>query len=277
MKVLSRILVTITAMICVLITGGIIASACYNPLKESELKSLFKSAKMCRKNKSEDLKSQCATSMWKETPVHKEDNSLVYSIVEANVVGATSKLQKEIAALCGSLQIRNLTGFVYWDNLSSEKKEDVADKIKRSKSIVASYVQNTFTVGDNNLTDSLLSALSNMPSNREVKSFYFHLFNDIAIKSDGALAEMVSEYIKPMLLSDVDYVLTYIMNHKEYYTLYTSMLAENLYLKGDDYYDSIRLFNQFRLEFTTKPITDRKSGNTFCESVRSRITELWNE
>lgn len=348
---------TITAMICVLIAGGIIASASYNPLKGPELKSLFKSAKICRKDKSEDLiklsihgeafdifryktndvilgegypkfngewdgddfRDQCVTSMWKETPIHKEDSSLVYSIVEANVVGATSKLQKEIAALCGSngnfycyiqngssdyylfvyspkdnylyytrvknitltdcgsLQIHNLTDFVYWDNLSSEKKEDVADKVKRSKSIVASYVQNTFTVGDNNLTDSLLSALSNMPSNREVKSFYFHLFNDIAIKSDEALAEMVGEYVKPMLLSDVDFVLTYIMCHKDYYALYTSMLAENLYLKGDDYYDSIRLFNKFQIELAKNSITDRKSGDTFCESVKSRIKELWEE
>ncbi len=140
MKVLSRILVAIVAMICVLITGGIIASACYNPLKESERKSLFKSAKMCRKDKSENLiklsihgetfdifkykindvilgegypkfngrwdgevlKDNCVTSMWKETPIHKKDSSLVYPIVEANVVGTTSKLQKEIAALCGS-------------------------------------------------------------------------------------------------------------------------------------------------------------------------------
>ncbi len=38
-----------------LIIGGIIASASYNPLKGSELKILFKSAKMCKKDKSEDL------------------------------------------------------------------------------------------------------------------------------------------------------------------------------------------------------------------------------
>lgn len=357
MKILSGIMVVIVAMLCVLITGGIIASACYNPLKESELKSLFKSAKMCRKDKSEDLiklsihgesfdifryktkdiilgegypkfngrwdgedlKDNCVTSMWKETPIHKEDSSLVYSIVEANLIGATSKLQKEIAALCSSngnfycyIQngssyyylftyspksnylyytrvknitltdsdshlIRNFTDTSYWENLSHEEKKEVTDQVKRSKSIVASYALKTFTVGDNNQTDSLLSVLSKLPSNGEVKCLYFHLFNDIAFKSDGALAEMVSEYIKPMLLSDVDYVLTYIMNHKEYYTLYTSMLAENLYLKGNDYSDSIRLFNQFRLEFTTKPTTDRKSEDSFCECVRSRITELWNE
>ena len=140
MKVLNRILMTITAMICILITGGIIASSCYNPLKESELKSLFKSAKMCRKDKSddlirfsihgesfdifryktkdvilgddypefngrwdgEDLNDQCIVSLWKESPIHKEDSSLVCPIIEANMIGATSKLQKEIAELCGS-------------------------------------------------------------------------------------------------------------------------------------------------------------------------------
>ena len=128
----------IVAMICVLIAGGIIASASYNPLKGSELKSLFKSVKMCRKDKSEDLiklsihgeffdifryktkdvvlgdgypefngrwdgedlKAHSVASMWKETPVHKEDSSLVYSIVGANVIGVTSNLQREISELC---------------------------------------------------------------------------------------------------------------------------------------------------------------------------------
>ena len=140
MKVLNRILMTITAMICVLITGGIIASSCYNPLKESGLKNLFKSAKICRKDKSEnliklgihgesfdifryktkniilgegypkfngrwdgeDLNDQCIVSLWKESPIHKEDSSLMCPIIEAKMIGSTSKLQKEIAALCDS-------------------------------------------------------------------------------------------------------------------------------------------------------------------------------
>ncbi len=166
---------------------------------------------------------------------------------------------------------------IYWEDLSYAEQNSTISKIKSEKGIVSYYVNNKHIINNDKQIDFLFNELTKLPKDKNNKCFYFHLFNDIAIKSDGALAEMVSEYIKPMLLSDVDYVLTYIMNHKEYYTLYTSMLAENLYLKGDDYYDSIRLFNQFRLEFTTKPITDRKSGNTFCESVRSRITELWNE
>ncbi len=190
------------------------------------------------------------------------------------VIGKDSLLL--VVSRIGGFRIKD-SKQTYWENLSPEEKKVVTDKVKRSKSIVASYVLQKFTVGDNNQTDSLLSVLSKRPSNGEVKCLHFHLFNDIAIKSDGAVAEMVCEYIEPMLLSDVDYVLPYIMNHKEYYSLYTSMLAENLYLKGIDYSDSIRLFNQFRLKLTTNPVTDRKSVNTFCESVRSSITELWNE
>ncbi len=165
MKVLSGILMAIIAMICVLITGGIIASACYNPLKESERKSLFKSAKMCRKDKSEDLiklsihgesfdifryktkdvilgdgypefdgrwdgedlKDQCVTSMWKETPVHKEDSSLVHSIIDVNIVGATSKLQKEIAALCDSNG--NFYCYIHNQYFVSHRKIDLSTQV----------------------------------------------------------------------------------------------------------------------------------------------------
>lgn len=50
----------------------------------------------------EDLTGQYAKSMWKETPIHAEDSSLVYPIVDANVVSVKSRLQKEIAELCSS-------------------------------------------------------------------------------------------------------------------------------------------------------------------------------
>ncbi len=166
---------------------------------------------------------------------------------------------------------------IYWEDLSRAEQNLTITNIKSENSIVSLYVKNRCIIDDGEQIDSLLKVLTKLPKNDNNKCLYFHLFNDIAIKSDGAVAEMVCEYIEPLLLSDVDYVLPYIMNHKEYYSLYTSMLAANLYLKGIDYSDSIRLFNQFRLKLTTNPVTDRKSVNTFCESVRSRITELWNE
>lgn len=140
MRVPYKILVTINALIIIIIAGLIIASPCYNPLKESDLKILFKSAEKCKKDKSEDLikmsihgeafdifryktndvilgeeypkfnrrwddedlTGQYAKSMWKETPIHEEDSSLVYTIVDTNVVSVKSRLQKEIAELCSS-------------------------------------------------------------------------------------------------------------------------------------------------------------------------------
>lgn len=140
MRVPYKILVTVNALIIIIITGLIIASPCYNPLKESDLIILFKSAEKCKKDKSEDLikmgihgeafdifryktndvildegypkfnrrwddedlTGQYAKSMWKETPIHEEDSSLVYPIVDANVVSVKSRLQKEIAELCSS-------------------------------------------------------------------------------------------------------------------------------------------------------------------------------
>ena len=154
MRINLKHILKVTFTICLLlIIGGYIESIMYNPICKSDYFILFKSFGKYRKDKSEDLiklsihgesfdifryktknvilgdgypkfngrwdgedlKVQSVTSMWKETPIHKKDSSLVYPIVEANVVGTTSKLQKEIAELCSS----NSNFYCYIQNGSS--------------------------------------------------------------------------------------------------------------------------------------------------------------
>lgn len=137
---LKRILIVTCTICLLLIIGDYIESIMYSPICKSDYFILFQSFGKYRKDKSEDLiklsihgesfdifryktkniilgegypkfngrwdgedlNDQCIVSLWKESPIHKEDSSLVCPIIEANMIGATSKLQKEIAELCCS-------------------------------------------------------------------------------------------------------------------------------------------------------------------------------
>lgn len=141
MRINVKHILIVTFTICLLlIIGKYVESIVYNPIGKSDCSILFQSSGKCRKCKTEDLiklsfhgetfdifkykiidvvlgegyprfnerwdgedlKDNCVTSIWKKTPVNKEDSSLVYSVIDVNMVGVTSKLQKEIAGFCGS-------------------------------------------------------------------------------------------------------------------------------------------------------------------------------
>lgn len=114
--------------------------ALYNPISKYECTVLFQSVGKCKKDKSEDLiklsihgefldifkyctdnivignnypqfnaqwdgkiiNNDCNVSLWKETPIHKEDSLFVYPIIGLSIDGKTSKLQHEISSLCNS-------------------------------------------------------------------------------------------------------------------------------------------------------------------------------
>ncbi len=84
-----------------------------------------------------------------------------------------------------------MTDTVYWENLNYDEQNVIIAKIKSSTDIVSYYVKNNYIVNDYNQMDSLLNALTKAQNENDKKCLYFHLFNEIAIKSDGDLAEMV--------------------------------------------------------------------------------------
>ncbi len=92
---------------------------------------------------------------------------------------------------CEHHRVSKMTDTVYWENLNYDEQNVIIAKIKSSTDIVSYYVKNNYIVNDYNQMDSLLNALTKAQNENDKKCLYFHLFNEIAIKSDGDLAEMV--------------------------------------------------------------------------------------
>lgn len=165
----------------------------------------------------------------------------------------------------------------YWEDLSKNAQNATVSAVIKEGGIVSHFVTREFVADDSEQTDSLLNALVRLPKDADKKSYYFHLFNKILRQSDGATAEMVVEYVRQMVLSDVDYVMGYILDHKEYNTIYSEKIAENIYFSGEDLDDSLKIFDSFRLEVMKNYGGDSKRLNDFCTAIRNRLVGLWND
>lgn len=165
----------------------------------------------------------------------------------------------------------------YWEDLSKNAQNATMSAVIKEGGIVSRFVTRKFVTDDSEQTDSLLNALVRLPKDADKKSYYFHLFNKILRQSDGATAEMVVEYVRQMVLSDVDYVMGYILDHKEYNTIYSEKIAENIYFSGEDLNDSLKMFDSFRLEVMKNYGGDSKRLNDFFTAIRKRLVGLWND
>lgn len=165
----------------------------------------------------------------------------------------------------------------YWEDLSKNAQNATMSAVIKEDGIVAHFVTRKFVTDDSEQTDSLLNTLVRLPKDTNKKGYYFHLFNKILRQADGATAEMVVEYARQMVLSDVDYVMGYILDHKEYNTIYSEKIAENIYFSGEYLDDSLKIFDSFRIEVRMNYGGDPKLLNDFCTTIRKRLVGLWND
>lgn len=165
----------------------------------------------------------------------------------------------------------------YWEDLSKNAQNATVSAVIKEGGIVSHFVTRKFVADDSEQTDSLLNTLVRLPKDTDKKGYYFHLFNKILCQADGATAEMVVEYVRQMVLSDVDYVIGYILDHKEYNTLYSEKISENIYFSGEDLDDSLKIFDSFRHEVRKNYGRDSKRLNDFFTAIRNRLVGLWND
>jgi hypothetical protein len=131
------------------------------------------------------------------------------------------------------LCIPNQTSFMYWENLSDKAQNEVLSSGKVYKDAVECFNKH-LTVSDNHRTVVLLDSISTLPINEPLKrAFYFHLFNTICTKADGAASEMLGDYCQNMLLSDTEYVVAYLKSHSPLRKVYSDLLGSELYFKED--------------------------------------------
>lgn len=124
------------------------------------------------------------------------------------------------------------TTFIYWENFTQNQKNEILNSGNVNKEAIEFYKGN-LKVRDNDQTTALLNTLSSITTNDTTTPFYFFLFNQICINSDGALSEMLGNYCQMMVLSSPAYVVSYLGQNEDILKKYAEYLGFELYFKED--------------------------------------------
>lgn len=121
---------------------------------------------------------------------------------------------------------------LYWENLDCEKKQ----KVLNDKTLPSNVLE--FFKGHTNLTDSqktidlldtLMADFDN--NNKEFRALYFNVFNQICLKTDGALSEILGHYCLAIVMKSPKYVINYLCEYDDLFVKYSSFLGYEFYFK----------------------------------------------
>lgn len=124
------------------------------------------------------------------------------------------------------------TTFVYWENLTEIQKNVIIKSENTSKEAIDFY-NGKFKIGDNDQTIDLLNTLTSTYDKDKTAPFYFFLFNQICIKADGALSEILGDYCQRIVLSSPAYVVTYFSRNEGILKKYAHYLGYELFFKEE--------------------------------------------
>jgi hypothetical protein len=124
------------------------------------------------------------------------------------------------------------TTFVYWENLNENQRNDILNSENVNKEAIEFY-KGKLKTGDNYQTTELLVTLSSISDKEKMTPFYFFLFNQICIKSDGALSEILGEYCQNTILSSPAYVVSYFIGNEEILKKYAEYLGFEMFFKEE--------------------------------------------
>jgi hypothetical protein len=154
-------------------------------------------------------------------------------------------------ANCKSL---NQGGIIYWEDLTKTEQENILHSLSIYENAVK-YYQGIFKVTDNNSTEELLKKITSDKNTSLETIFYFYIFNQICLKSDGALSETLGEYCMKFMLIDPKFVLPYFQRNKNVEKKYAELMGYEFYFKEEGISDMEYTYNEF------KKIIESKIGN----------------
>lgn len=121
--------------------------------------------------------------------------------------------------------------YTYWENISGSQKKEILSSNLVYKDAVA-FFEGRFKLSDDNRTFTLLDTISSFRRNNEkFRSFYFYVFSQICIKSDGSVSESLGNYCQRAILNSTEYHLSYFAKNKSILNKYAQLIGSELYFK----------------------------------------------
>lgn len=145
--------------------------------------------------------------------------------------------------ICLILHLCPITQFLYWEDLSAESQNNTINT--SDVLIVKDYYLNPWVSSDDSRTLSLLEELVTMGQQPHcIRALYFYVFNQLIVQSDGAVGEVLCEYVAKIIEDQPLFVICYIEDNKNLREIYVKKLAEFFY-----YHDDINI-NDKKNQFT---------------------------
>lgn len=168
------------------------------------------------------------------------------------------------------------TTFVYWENLSVNQKNDILISDNISKDALEFYKGN-FKIGDNSQTTTLLNMLSSIGDKEKTTPFYFFLFNQICIKADGSLSEILGNYCQKIVLSFPTYVVAYLGKNEDILKKYAQYLGYELYFKEEGTSMIEYSYSDFKKMLSEKAISTKQYNDAltlFYDEIEKVMKEI---
>jgi hypothetical protein len=159
--------------------------------------------------------------------------------------------------------------FIYWEDLNSSEKENILKSFEFEKNAV-DYYNCRFTPSDNNETMSLLETITSIPAQEDVAKFYFYIFNQICLKADGALSEIIGKYCQKVIINKPLYVINYFKRKQNTLETYASLIGYELYFKEEGTSDIEYNFKDFK-KFIEERATPKEEYSLILTEFFKRI------
>lgn len=151
----------------------------------------------------------------------------------------------------------NQSGFIYWEDMTKTEQDNILHSPTICKNAVKYYLK-SFKATDNKSTEELLNKItSNNNSNKET-IFYFYVFNQICLKSDGALSEILGGYCMKFMLINPKFTLMYFKKYPKVEKKYAELMGSELYFKEDGTSDIEYNYKGFKKAIEAKIKSDPK-------------------
>lgn len=161
--------------------------------------------------------------------------------------------------------------FVYWEDLSLPQQESILSLKLTAKNSIK-YYKGIFKISDSNYKE-LLDSIVNWNDNN--LTFYFYIFNDICMKSDGVLSEILGNYCQKIILNNPNYVFNYFKKHNELEKKYTLLLGSELYFKQDGTSEMQYNFSELKSILDSKISKENKTIlSDFYMKVEQAINDM---
>ncbi|MDP4183616.1 MAG: hypothetical protein Q8862_00455 [Bacteroidota bacterium] len=164
----------------------------------------------------------------------------------------------------------------YWEDMSKIEKNRVLYNKLINKYILKIY-QGKYDIAKDEHEDRVIFLLKTLTENKNdsLKAFYFFVFNQVCINSDGYFSEMLGDYCMIIVLNNSKYMFDFFtknIEHKDFklLNLYSNFIGSELYFakKG---------ISESKYDYTSFKNRLNKSSLNFSNKEKRTLELFWKK